>query len=291
MEKFTFFKNEKVKKIVEKKGKEPIVMLTCYDYSFSCILDDLGLDIILVGDSLANVILGMERTKEVNFEEMLYHTKAVKKAAKNTMVIADMPYCSYQVDPSRAVYFARRFIQEAGADAVKIEWFKEARRVTEDLVKEGISVMGHIGLTPQRVDELGGYKVQGRELDTAKELIEQAKIFEDAGAFSLVLECIPKELSKIITQRLSIPTIGIGAGIFCDGQVLVLYDILGIYQGFRPKFIKVYKDLSLEIKEAVNKYIKEVKEKSFPSSEHSFSLPPSVRRWIKEIEDNFEIST
>ena len=272
----------KIEEIKEKKGKEKITMLTAYDYSFAKILDEAGIDMILVGDSLANVVLGMEETKEVSFEEMLNHTKAVKKATKFSLVIADMPYVAYQENPQKAVFYAEKFIKEAGADAVKIEWFEEAISVTQELVKNKIPVMGHIGLTPQTVDKLGGFKVQGKDYESAKRLLKQAKLFEEEGTFSLVLECIPSQIAKLITEILTIPTIGIGAGPFCDGQVLVLYDVLGLYKKIRPKFVKVYKDLSVFIKEAVTEYIKEVKSLQFPSSSHSFSVSSEILERLKK---------
>ena len=272
----------KIEEIREKKGKEKITMLTAYDYSFAKILDEAGIDMILVGDSLANVVLGMEETKEISFEEMLNHTKAVKKATKFSLVIADMPYVAYQENPQKAVFYAEKFIKEAGADAVKIEWFEEAISVTQELVKNKIPVMGHIGLTPQTVDKLGGFKVQGKDYESAKRLLKQAKLFEEEGAFSLVLECIPSQIAKLITEILTIPTIGIGAGPFCDGQVLVLYDVLGLYKKIRPKFVKVYKDLSVFIKEAVTEYIKEVKSLQFPSSSHSFSVSSEILEKLKK---------
>jgi len=272
----------KIEEIREKKGKEKITMLTAYDYSFAKILDEAGIDMILVGDSLANVVLGMEETKKISFEEMFNHTKAVKKATKFSLVIADMPYVAYQENPQKALFYAEKFIKEAGADAVKIEWFEEAISVTQELVKNKIPVMGHIGLTPQTVDKLGGFKVQGKDYESAKRLIKQAKLFEEGGAFSLVLECIPFQIAKLITEILTIPTIGIGAGPFCDGQVLVLYDVLGLYKKIRPKFVKVYKDLSVFIKEAVTEYIKEVKSLQFPSSSHSFSVSSEILERLKK---------
>ncbi|OQX81570.1 MAG: 3-methyl-2-oxobutanoate hydroxymethyltransferase [Candidatus Omnitrophica bacterium 4484_70.1] len=266
----------KIKEILNKKGKEKITMLTCYDYSFAQILDETGVDIILVGDSLANVILGLEHTKEVCFEEMLNHTKAVSKAVKNALVIADMPYVSYQKNIKDAVYFANQFIQLGKAEGVKIEWFKHCPEVTESLIKNGIPVMGHLGLTPQTVEELGGFKVQGRSEERALEIINQAKILEKIGVFSIVLESIPYKLAKIITETVKVPTIGIGAGWFCDGQVLVLYDLLGIYKKIKPKFVKVYADLSTSIRKAIEMFIQEVKTEKFPTPKESFSLDEEI---------------
>lgn len=267
-----FTSSNKITELVLKKGKEKITMLTCYDYSFAKILDEAGIDIILVGDSLANVVLGMEHTKDVSFLEMYEHTKAVVKAAKNTLIIADMPYVTYQRNKKKAVYYAKKFVEEAGADGVKIEWFPQCEEVTANLVKNKIPVMGHIGLTPQRVDKIGGFRVQGKDFQSALELVRQAKTLEKLGVFSIVLECIPSQPAQFITRQVNVPTIGIGAGIFCDGQVLVLYDILGLYKKLRPKFVKVYCDLYSLIYKAIKEYIVDVKENKFPKSAHSFTI-------------------
>jgi len=277
-----------IKDILKKKrNKEKVTVLTCYDYSFAKILDETDIDMLLVGDSLANVVLGMSQTKNISLTEMLNHTKAVCKAAEETLVVADMPYVAYQKNPKKCVYYAEKFI-DSGADAVKIEWFpakggslpagrrgasggKDCPYVVKKLIKNKIPVMGHIGLTPQTVHLLGGFKVQGKDKKRAEELIQQAKLLQDLGVFSLVLECLPYQLAKEITKLLSIPTIGIGAGKYCDGQVLVLYDILGLYKQRRPKFVKVYDDLSEKVEKAINRYILEVKKGTFPSIDNSFS--------------------
>lgn len=276
-----------IKNIVGKKHKEKITVLTCYDYSFAKILDETGIDMILVGDSLANVVLGIKHTKNIGLTEMLNHTKAVCSGIEKALVVADMPYVAYQKNPKKCLYYAKKFIA-AGADAVKIEWFpakggslpagrrsasggKDCPYVVEKLIKNKIPVMGHIGLTPQTVNLLGGFKVQGKDKKRADELLQQAKLLQDLGAFSLVLECLPLQLAKELTKLLSIPTIGIGAGKYCDGQVLVLYDILGLYKQKKPKFVKVYDDLSVRIEEAAKSYIDEVKKGKFPSIENSFS--------------------
>ncbi len=266
--------------ILADKGKRKITMLTCYDYSFAQILDEANIDIILVGDSLANVILGLDETSKVSFTEMLNHTKAVAKAVKHSLIIADMPYLSYQINPKKSINYAKKFIA-GGAEAVKIEWFsgnasttkgKECIYVIKNLIKNKIPVMGHIGLTPQTASSLGGYKVQGKDKDSALMLIKEAKILQDLGVFSIVLECIPYQISRLITKELKIPTIGIGAGKFCDGQVLVLYDFLGLYKKIKPRFVRSYKDLSSEIKVAIGKFIKEVTNGDFPNREESFSM-------------------
>ncbi len=260
----------KIKHILSRKPKRKITMLTCYDYSFAKTLDQAGIDIILVGDSLANVVLGMNETRKVSIKEMLNHTQAVAKGVNRSLVVADMPYLSYQKDPGRCLYWANKFIA-AGADAVKIEWFNKCPYVVKRLIKSKIPVMGHIGLTPQTVHLLGGYKVQGKNQESASKLIKQAKQLEDLGVFSLVLECIPLELSLKITKSLKVPTIGIGAGKYCDGQVLVLYDLLGLYPGKKLKFSRCYKDLNREVIRAILSFSKDVKKGRFPSLNESFT--------------------
>lgn len=259
-----------VNTIKRAKGLGRISMLTCYDYSFGVILDKAGLDIILVGDSLANVVLGMEETRDISIKEMLNHTRAVAEAAQRSLVVTDMPYKSYQKTPRDCAKNAKRFIS-AGASAVKIEWFKSAPYVIKRLIKNKIPVMGHIGLTPQTAHLLGGYKVQGRGQKEADKLIAQAKLLEKLGVFSLVLECVPYELAREITRSLKIPTIGIGAGKYCDGQVLVLYDLLGLYQKKRPKFVRVYKDLFSDIESTVSVFIRDIKKGKFPARCESFT--------------------
>lgn len=247
-------------------------MLTAYDYPLAALIDEAGIDIILVGDSLANVVLGLESTRAVGMEAMLHHAKAVNRAVKNAMVVGDMPYESYQMNPSIAVLNAKRFIDEAGCQAVKLEWFEKCLEVTEEIVGAGIPVMGHVGLTPQTADHLGGFKVQGKDAGAAKDLIQHAQDLERRGCFSIVLECIPDKIADIITTELSIPTIGIGAGVHCDGQVLVTYDLLGLFNRYHPKFVKQYLHLSPLILQAVKQYKKEVEEKKFPDKQHSFSI-------------------
>lgn len=260
-----------VSNICEKKNNEKISMLTCYDYSFAKILDEAGIDIVLVGDSLANVVLGMDETRKVSFTEMVNHTKAVAGAIERSLVVADMPYVSYQKDPSKCVYYAEKFIA-AGADAVKVEWFDKCEYVVEKLIGQKIPVMGHIGLTPQTAHLLGGYKVQGKDKTAALNLVKQAKILQELGVFSLVLECIPFQLAKFITGQLKIPTIGIGAGKYCDGQVLVLYDLLGLYKKVRPKFVRVYRDFFFETKNVTARFISDVRDGNFPNQDESFSM-------------------
>jgi len=256
----------------KKKNREKISMLTAYDCSFAPLVDEAGIDIVLIGDSLANVVLGMETTKEISMDEMINHSRAVAKSTKNAMVIGDMPYCAYQEHPDEALGHAKRFIDEAGCDAVKLEWFDDALAVTERIVGSGIPVMAHIGLTPQTADLLGGFKVQGKDVDTAKKLIAQTKGFEEAGCFSIVFECVPWQIAKIITESTRMATIGIGAGVHCDGQVLVLNDLLGLFKAFRPKFVKTYANLAETTVSAVKQYIQEVERGAFPTDKESFSM-------------------
>lgn len=255
----------------KKKNNEKIVMLTAYDYPIAALADLAGVDIVLVGDSLANVVLGLSSTKEVGMKEMLHHSKAVVRAVKNALVVGDMPFEAYQTNPKAAVDNAKQFI-DIGCHAVKLEWFEECPHTAEAIVKAGIPVMGHVGLTPQTATEM---KVQAKEAREAKEIIESAQILQDKGCFSLVLECIPKEVSAKITEQLSIPTIGIGAGNSCSGQVLVSYDILGLFSRYQPKFSKKYVDLAPMIVEAFRRYKKDVQAGNFPDDAHSFRMPPS----------------
>ncbi len=272
-----------IPEIVGKKQKgEKIAVLTAYDYPTSAILCEAGIDILLVGDSLAMVVQGRETTVPVTVEEMIYHSKWVVKANRCAVVVVDMPFLSYEVSIKEAVQNAGRIIKESGADAVKLEGGEEMTPVIRAMLKAGIPVMGHIGLTPQSVALFGGYKVQGKDLQSAKRLIRDAKALEEAGVFSIVLESIPLEVAKIITESIKVPTIGIGAGPFCDGQVLVTHDMLGIYKGFKPKFVKLYADLHAEMLKAVKKYISEVKEGTYPSREYSYSINPEVLKQLEE---------
>jgi len=261
-----------IQDILSMKGKRKITMLTAYDYPLASLVDRAGIDMILVGDSVANVVLGLDSTTKVGMTEMIHHAKAVSRAVKHALVIGDMPYESYQVNPLDSVKNARRFIEEAKCDAVKLEWFERCLEVTQAVIKAGIPVMGHIGLTPQTADKLGGFKVQGKDAEAASRLIDQALALEKLGCFSLVLECVPDKIAEIITKKLEIPTIGIGAGINCDGQVLVTHDLLGLFERFTPKFVKKYINLAPLILEALEEYKKEVIEGRFPSKEHSFSI-------------------
>lgn len=253
-----------------KKRNEKITVLTAYDYPTALVVDEAGVDIILVGDSLGMVILGYESTIPVTMEDMLHHTKAVSRAAKRALVIGDMPFMSYQVSVEDALYNAGRFLQEAGAHGVKLEGGREVAEITRRITSAGIPVMAHLGLTPQSVHQIGGYRVQGKDEASAKRILEDAHILEEAGAFCLVLECVPATLAKTVTESLSIPTIGIGAGIHCDGQVLVFHDMLGMFEKFTPKFVKKYAELNVHMKEGIKQYINDVKTGAFPEKKHSF---------------------
>jgi 3-methyl-2-oxobutanoate hydroxymethyltransferase len=255
--------------IDKKKRNEKITMLTAYDYPTAALVDRAGIDMILVGDSLANVVLGLDSTTLVYMPEMLHHAKAVRRAVKSALLVVDMPYDSYQADPTQAVKNAERFIKEAGCDAVKLEWFRQCPFVAESIVKAGIPVMGHVGLTPQTAES---FKVQGKDAQSAEEIMEHARILERVGCFSIVMECIPQELAQMITEELTIPTIGIGAGVHCDGQVLVIHDMLGLFDRYQPKFAKKYADLTPVILEAVKDYKKEVETGTFPDASRSFKM-------------------
>jgi 3-methyl-2-oxobutanoate hydroxymethyltransferase len=249
-------------------GKK-IAILTAYDNPTAKLLDEAGLDMILVGDSLGNVVLGYENTIPVTMDEMLYYTKAVTRAVKNAMVIGDMPFMSYHLNPEQALSNASRFVKEGGANGVKIEGDQYIAAI-EKIISSGIPVMGHLGFTPQHVNQIGGYRVQGKSNEDAKAIFNSAISLEKAGVFSLVLEMVPAALAKEISEKLSIPVIGCGAGPYCDGQVLVINDILGLSMNGMPKFAKKYADLNAEMKKAVAGYISDVRGGHFPDREHSF---------------------
>lgn len=262
--------------IKDMKSKRKFSMLTAYDNPTARMVDEAGIEIILVGDSLGNAVLGYENTLAVTMDDMIHHTKAVTRGAKNCLVVGDMPFLSYHVSNQEAVKNAGRFIQEGGAQAVKIEGGIERVDTIKAILDAQIPVMGHIGLTPQSVHKFGGFKVQGKDLETANKLIEDAKALEKAGVFSIVLELVPTLLAKRITEEVGVPTIGIGAGHYCDGQVLVVNDLLGIYGGFTPKFAKKYANLQPLIMEAFKQYKKEVEEGSFPGEEHGYGMSDEV---------------
>lgn len=259
-----------------KHNNEKITMLTGYDYSTAQILDNCGIDAILIGDSLGMVVQGKDSTVEVTIDEMLYHCKCVARGAKNAMLVGDMPFLTYHTTPEEAVRNAGRFIQEAGMNAVKLEGGKTMADTVKAIVRANIPVMGHIGLTPQSVNIFGGFKVQGKEEHAARALIEDALALEEAGAFAVVLEAVPEALARIITEKVNIPTIGIGAGKYCDGQILVVNDLLGMYSDFTPKFAKKYAELKNTITEAIAGYISDVKSRQFPEKKHAFSIDEEV---------------
>jgi len=264
-----------------KQKKEKIPMLTAYDYVTAKMVDEAGVPLILVGDSLGMVILGYESTIPVTMEEMIHHTKAVVRGATKALVVGDMPFMTYHISVSDALHNAAEFIQEAGAQAVKLEGGEVVAEKVRRLVDCGIPVMGHIGLTPQSIHQLGGFRVQGKAVEGARKLLNDARILEEAGAFAIVLECTPAPLSKLITEELAIPTIGIGAGADCDGQVQVISDILGLYTEFVPKHAKQYARLAGEISAAVSSYISEVKALSFPTAEQSYTMDESLVKQLK----------
>ena len=256
----------------KKERGEPITMLTAYDYPTASAMDGAGIDSILVGDSLAMVVLGYENTLPVTMEEMLHHARAVARGAKSALLVGDMPFMSYQVNVDEALRNAGRFLQQGGMDAVKLEGGRERADAVKAITGAGIPVMGHLGLTPQSVHQLGGFRAQGKTATAAKRLLEDAKILEDAGAFSIVLESVPARLAEYISKQISIPTIGIGAGAGCDGQVLVTHDLLGLFDRFTPKFVKKYANLHEVMNKAFAEYIDEVETKQFPADEHTVEM-------------------
>ena len=256
----------------KKARREPITMLTAYDYPTALSMDAAGVDAILVGDSLGMVVLGYANTLPVTMEEMLHHCRAVARGAKSALLIGDMPFMSYQADVNEAVRNAGRFLQQAGMEAVKLEGGRERADAVRAIVGAGIPVMGHLGLTPQSVNQLGGFRPQGRNASAAQRLLEDALLLEEAGCFSLVLESVPARLAEFVSQKISIPTIGIGAGAGCDGQVLVTHDLLGLFDRFTPKFVKKYADFHGEMGRAFSEYLAEVQSRAFPAAEHSVEM-------------------
>ena len=261
---------------------EKITMLTAYDWPTALLLDRAGIEILLVGDSVGNNILGYSDTLPVTMDEMIHHTKAVRRGVKRALLVGDMPFMSYQISAEQALANAGRFLKEGGAEAVKLEGGAEMAAISNLLVRRGIPVMGHIGLTPQRAAQLGGLKVQGRDEETAQKLLNDAKILEEAGVFSLVLEAVPWALAKLITERVKIPTIGIGAGPYCDGQVLVVTDMIGLSLGISPKFSKRYVHVAEEIERAAKEFLHDVKAGKFPTiEEHSFKISEEVLKRLQ----------
>ena len=260
-------------RLQEKKNNgEKITMMTAYDYSAATLVDQAGIDTTLVGDSLGNVMLGYDSTVPVTMDEMIHHCKAVSKGVKNSFLIGDMPFMSYQSSIEKAIENAGRFLKEANCESVKLEGGSDMAPTVKAIVKAGIPVCGHIGLTPQTATMLGGYKVQGKDAESAKKMLQSAIDLEEAGAFMIVFECIPDTLAARITGELKLPTIGIGAGKDCDGQVLVYHDLLGLYERFTPKFVKQYLNLAPMIKEALTQYKTEVENGTFPGPEHVFKM-------------------
>jgi 3-methyl-2-oxobutanoate hydroxymethyltransferase len=265
----------------KKEKKEKIVALTAYDFPVAQIIDECGLDIILVGDSLGMVVLGYENTIPVTMDEMIHHTRIVTRATKRALVIGDMPYFSFHLSIEESVFNASRFLKEAGAVAVKIEGASKKRlKLIEALVEAEIPVMGHVGLTPQSIHRLGEFRVRGKKPDEAQKIITDALNLEKSGVFSIILECIPLELARIITEKLKVPTIGIGAGPYCDGQILVFHDLVGLSNGYLPKFVKKYAELSKIISQAVKAYMNDIKSGDFPDDRYSYHLKSDV---LKEI--------
>jgi 3-methyl-2-oxobutanoate hydroxymethyltransferase len=257
-----------------------ITCLTAYDYPTACLLDEAGVEILLVGDSLGMVVLGYDSTLPVTLEEMLHHTRAVRRGTKRALLVADMPYGSFHVSIDESIRNAMRLVKEGGAEAVKIEGGERRIELIARLVEAEIPVMGHVGLTPQSVNALGGFRVQGKSADAARQLERDARAVESAGAFSVVLESVPRELAARITEKLRIPTIGIGAGPDCDGQVLVFHDLVGLTMGHKPKFARQYVDLGAEISRAAEAFCRDVRASSFPSDAESFHSPAELREQL-----------
>ncbi|MBM4422930.1 MAG: 3-methyl-2-oxobutanoate hydroxymethyltransferase [Chloroflexi bacterium] len=273
-----------------KEQGEPVTVLTAYDYATALAADRAGIDCLLVGDSLGMVVLGYENTLSVTMEDMLHHCKAVARGAKAPLLIGDMPFMSYQVSTQEAVRNAGRFLAEGGMDAVKLEGGREAASTAEAIVNVGIPALGHIGLTPQSVHKLGGYKAQGRTARAAHRLIDDALILEDAGCFAVVLEAIPDRVAELISRKLSIPTIGIGAGAGCDGQVLVSHDMLGLFDRFTPKFVKKYADMHGEMLRAFAEYKADVIARRFPAEAHVYPMPDDEwQALLAELEGEMEL--
>ncbi len=267
----------------KKRRGEPITMLTAYDYATAQAVDRAGIDSILVGDSLGMVVLGYANTLPVTMEDMLHHCKAVSRGAQWALLIGDMPFMSYQASVAEAVRNAGSFLKQGGMDAVKLEGGRERAEAVRAIVGSGIPVQGHLGLTPQSVHQMGGFRTQGKTAAAARRLIEDAEILQEAGCFSLVLESIPARLGKLVSERLEIPTIGIGAGVGCDGQVLVSHDLLGLFDRFTPRFVKKYADLHAVMAEAIGAYRAEVEARSFPAEEHSVEMPDEDWRSLQEM--------
>ncbi len=271
--------------LLKKQRGEVITMLTAYDYPTALATDRAGIDSILVGDSLGMVVLGYENTLPVTMDDMLHHCRAVARGARSALLVGDMPFMSYQASVEQAVRNAGRFLQEAGMDAIKLEGGRERLEAVRAIVAAGIPVMGHLGLTPQSVQQFGGFRAQGRTAAAARRLLEDALLLQEAGCFSLVLESIPARLATLISQRLEMPTIGIGAGAGCDGQVLVIHDLLGLFDRFTPRFVKKYANLHAEIAGALAAFRREAEGRAFPAAEHVVEMPDAEwAAFLAEIE-------
>ena len=257
---------------------EKIAMITAYDYTSAMIVERAGIPIILVGDSLGHVVMGHDSTLPVTMEDMVHHIKSVVRGTEKVHVVGDMPFMSYQADAADAIRNAGRLLKEGGCQSVKLEGGRYIADTVRKIVGAGVPVMGHLGLTPQAVNQLGGYRIQGRTTKAAVELIDDAKALEDAGAYALVLEGVPMQLAQMITERLAIPTIGIGAGVHCDGQVQVFHDLLGLFDDFTPKHARKYANLSETIQDAVSRYVGDVRAETFPTDKESFNMSPEVVR-------------
>lgn len=257
---------------IRKQQRQTFSMLTAYDYPTALAIDQAGIEVILVGDSLGMVVLGYANTLPVTMEDMLHHCRAVARGAQHALLVGDMPFMSYQVSAQEAVRNAGRFLQEAGMDAVKLEGGRERLDAIHAIVSTGIPVMGHLGLTPQSVNQLGGFRPQGKNATVAQRILEDAQLLQEAGCFSIVLESIPGRLAKLISERLEIPTIGIGAGVGCDSQVLVTHDLLGLFDRFTPRFVKKYADLHGEMRRAFSEFKAEVESGAFPAPEHTVEM-------------------
>jgi 3-methyl-2-oxobutanoate hydroxymethyltransferase len=268
--------------LAAKRAGRKLTMMTAYDTAFAKLVDASGLDIILVGDSLGMVVLGYPTTVPVTMDDMVRHAAAVSRGAKRALLVGDMPFGSYQASTTDALHNAARFLKEAGMDAIKVEGGHEVVETVRALVDNGIAVMAHVGLTPQRVAQLGGFKVQAKTSRAARKLIDDALALEDAGAFSIVLESVPSPVAQLASERLAIPTIGIGAGVDCDGQVLVLHDVLGLFGDFKPKFAKRYAELGPIVIDALKRFDADVREGRFPDAEHSFPMKDTERAALEE---------
>ena len=276
--------NQKVTILDVKKAKEEgrkLVMMTAYDYPFGLLADEAGVDIVLVGDSLGMVVMGLDGTVAVTMEHMIHHIKAVVRGCKGPLIVGDMPFMSYNISVEEAVRNAGRLMKEGGCDVVKLEGGVDFAPTVAAIVKAGIPVQGHIGLTPQTASALGGFKMQGKDVAAARRIIEDAKALEKAGVFSMILEAVPAPLGKLVAEAVNVPVIGIGAGVDVDGQVLVTHDMVGLFDKFIPKFVKQYTKIRPIILEALNEYKKEVQEASFPAPEHSFKMPEETLDQLK----------